>query len=144
MLHRTLLTLVSLIAVVDVTLAQSGDSAKQQHALIGAAPANAAADIFADPARQWFPEAGLGLFIHWGISSVDGHHELSWGMMANCPWKAPKAPHARSLLETCRSVPSPAIQPGEMASSGQGRRLRLCRAHHKTPRWLRPVAQRLW
>ena len=91
MLHRTLLTLVSLIAVVDVTLAQSGDSAKQQHALIGTAPANAAADIFADPARQWFPEAGLGLFIHWGISSVDGHHELSWGMMANCPWKAPKA-----------------------------------------------------
>lgn len=91
MLQRTLITLVSLIAVVDATLAQSGDSAKQQHAVIGTAPANAMAPIAKDRARRWFPEAGLGLFIHWGLSSVDGHHELSWGMMANCPWKAPQA-----------------------------------------------------
>lgn len=30
---------------------------------------------------QWFPEAGLGLFIHWGLSSVLGQYDLSWGMM---------------------------------------------------------------
>ena len=29
----------------------------------------------------WFPKAGLGLFIHWGISAVDGYLDLSWGMM---------------------------------------------------------------
>lgn len=23
------------------------------------------------PYAQWFPDAGLGLFIHWGIASVD-------------------------------------------------------------------------
>lgn len=33
------------------------------------------------PGAQWFPKAGLGLFIHWGISSVDGYLDLSWGMM---------------------------------------------------------------
>ncbi len=32
------------------------------------------------PGAQWFPQAGLGLFIHWGISSVDGCLDLSWGM----------------------------------------------------------------
>ena len=32
------------------------------------------------PGAQWFPKAGLGLFIHWGISSVDGYLDLSWGM----------------------------------------------------------------
>lgn len=38
------------------------------------------------PDAQWFPHAGLGLFIHWGISSVDGRIDLSWGMMTNTPW----------------------------------------------------------
>lgn len=33
------------------------------------------------PDAQWFPKAGLGLFIHWGIASVDGYLDLSWGMM---------------------------------------------------------------
>ena len=32
------------------------------------------------PGAQWFPKAGLGLFIHWGISSVDGYLDISWGM----------------------------------------------------------------
>ena len=33
------------------------------------------------PDAQWFPNAGFGLFIHWGISSVLGQYDLSWGMM---------------------------------------------------------------
>lgn len=39
------------------------------------------------PATQWFPEAGLGLFIHWGLASVGATGDLSWGMLANKPWK---------------------------------------------------------
>jgi len=39
------------------------------------------------PAAQWFPEAGLGLFIHWGLASVGATGDLSWGMLANKPWK---------------------------------------------------------
>ncbi len=38
------------------------------------------------PNAQWFPEAGFGLFIHWGIHSVAGI-EPSWAMMKNCPWQ---------------------------------------------------------
>ncbi len=38
------------------------------------------------PQAQWFPLAGLGLFIHWGLSSVEGRYDLSWGMIANTPW----------------------------------------------------------
>jgi alpha-L-fucosidase len=32
------------------------------------------------PGAQWFPDAGLGLFIHWGLSSVRAIN-LSWPMM---------------------------------------------------------------
>ncbi len=39
------------------------------------------------PDAQWFPDAGLGLFIHWGLASVKGTGDLSWGMLANKPWK---------------------------------------------------------
>jgi len=38
------------------------------------------------PDAQWFGDAGLGLFIHWGISSVHGGIDLSWGMMDEKPW----------------------------------------------------------
>ncbi len=39
------------------------------------------------PGAQWFPDAGLGLFIHWGLASVHASGDLSWGMLANKPWK---------------------------------------------------------
>ncbi len=35
------------------------------------------------PDAQWFGRAPLGLFIHWGIASVDGDADLSWSMIAN-------------------------------------------------------------
>lgn len=38
------------------------------------------------PNAQWFPKAGLGLFIHWGMSAVMGDGDLSWCMMANKSW----------------------------------------------------------
>lgn len=33
------------------------------------------------PDAQWFGDAGFGMFIHWGISSVKGQGDLSWSMM---------------------------------------------------------------
>ncbi|MFA6293765.1 MAG: alpha-L-fucosidase [Victivallales bacterium] len=36
------------------------------------------------PDAQWFP-GSLGLFIHWGISSVSGTGDLSWSMMCTAP-----------------------------------------------------------
>ena len=32
------------------------------------------------PDAQWFPDAGLGLFLHWGISSVRAMN-ISWPMI---------------------------------------------------------------
>jgi alpha-L-fucosidase len=37
----------------------------------------------AHPDAQWFGDACLGLFLHWGISSVHGGIDLSWPMIAN-------------------------------------------------------------
>ena len=71
-------------------------------ALTAIAPADEAADAQAlalgqasqkpissnkHPDAQWFPDAGLGLFIHWGIASVGASGDISWGMLANKPWK---------------------------------------------------------
>lgn len=42
------------------------------------------------PEAQWFPTAGLGLFVHWGISSVAGTGELSWSMLVDVPWQRPE------------------------------------------------------
>ena len=36
------------------------------------------------PDAQWFPDAGLGLFLHWGISSVRGIN-ISWPMIPGRP-----------------------------------------------------------
>ena len=38
------------------------------------------------PDAQWFPKAELGLFLHWGISSVHGNIDLSWGMFRDFKW----------------------------------------------------------
>ncbi|MFO7612781.1 MAG: alpha-L-fucosidase [Clostridia bacterium] len=34
------------------------------------------------PDAQWFKNAGLGIFLHWGISAVDGRIDISWGMLS--------------------------------------------------------------
>lgn len=90
-MRKTLVLAMIFVAVTRAPAdAQSSDAAKQQHTMIGVASANTSADVSKDLARQWFPEACLGLFICWGISSVDGNHDLSWGMIAHCPF-APKS-----------------------------------------------------
>jgi alpha-L-fucosidase len=33
------------------------------------------------PEAQWYPRAGLGLFVHWGISTVEARFGLSWPMI---------------------------------------------------------------
>jgi alpha-L-fucosidase len=41
------------------------------------------------PEAQWFGEAGLGLFIHWGLASAapEGKSDLSWGMMKDSSYQ---------------------------------------------------------
>ena len=38
-----------------------------------------------NPDAQWFPDASLGLFMHWGIHSVVGA-QPSWDMIADYEW----------------------------------------------------------
>lgn len=68
--------------------AEATSQAESQHAVIGvtAAATNAAKAVH--PADHWFPQAGLGMFIHWGLASVAGNLDLSWSMMKNTPWDA--------------------------------------------------------
>lgn len=35
------------------------------------------------PDAQWFADGPIGLFVHWGIASVDGNADLSWPMIKN-------------------------------------------------------------
>ncbi len=73
------------IAASLVSVSVAGDEPPRktvagQHAVIGNA-GEATGSHTAHPDAQWFPDAGLGLFLHWGISSVEGKN-ISWPMMA--------------------------------------------------------------
>ena len=62
--------------------AKSGDQeAAAEHSMIGGVE-NPNADLShtMHPDAQWYPEAGFGLFLHWGICSVRGIN-ISWSMI---------------------------------------------------------------
>ena len=65
-----------------------GQEVKSQHDTVGI---TAISDQKSDykrtshPDAQWYSEATLGPFFHWGISSVGGQGDLSWGMMKSDP-----------------------------------------------------------
>lgn len=64
------------------------ETVQGQHQLIGIAAGESSGkfNYNTHPKAQWFDDAGLGLFIHWGISSVHGGVDISWGMMEETPW----------------------------------------------------------
>lgn len=66
--------------------AHADDAADAQAALLGQASRKPVGRN-QHPDAQWFPDAGLGLFFHWGIASVGATGDISWGMLANKPWK---------------------------------------------------------
>jgi len=85
----------SIIAALAVMLsaatqAESAGNAKvvrDQHSAVGVKAADPGGSLRTQhPGAQWFPEAGLGLFICPGISSVEGKHEMSWAMISKINW----------------------------------------------------------
>ncbi len=69
------------------TGSQSNDkeTVKGEHAEIGVAPSkDTGSSHTLHPDAQWYPDAGLGLFIHWGISSVRAMN-ISWPMIPGRP-----------------------------------------------------------
>ena len=57
------------------------EQAQGQHAQIGVVESKQSSKHTEHPDAQWFPEAGLGLFLHWDEASVRCL-ETSWPMMA--------------------------------------------------------------
>jgi alpha-L-fucosidase len=57
---------------------------KEEHAGIGVEATKPTNSHTMHPDAQWFPDAGLGLFLHWGISSVRGMN-ISWPMIPGRP-----------------------------------------------------------
>jgi alpha-galactosidase len=55
------------------------DTVSEEHALIGITSTKSSTHT-QHPDAQWFPEAGFGLFIHWGLSSVKAMN-ISWPMI---------------------------------------------------------------
>jgi alpha-L-fucosidase len=65
---------------------KSSDAATVQaeHADIGVSATKESSAHTLHPDAQWYPEAGFGLFIHWGISSVKAMN-ISWPMIPGRP-----------------------------------------------------------
>src|SRR6516225_6231919 len=62
--------------------ANDGDAQEVQseHATIGVETKRGNFPHTTHPDAQWFPKAGLGLFIHWGLASVKASN-ISWPMI---------------------------------------------------------------
>jgi alpha-L-fucosidase len=74
-----------LFAALDTNAQQNKDkeTVKSEHSMIDMAEEKKAThSMHAD--AQWYPEAGLGLFIHWGLSSVR-NLDISWPMIPGRP-----------------------------------------------------------
>ena len=63
-------------------MAQTNDKqvVRSEHDMIDVAENKNIPTHTTHPDAQWFPEAGLGLFIHWGLSSVN-NLDISWPMI---------------------------------------------------------------
>jgi len=83
---KTTILFLTLLVITEINTQVRDSTAKNQQKALGI-PANVLSGKFnPDPKAQWFPRAGLGLFIHWGIAAIDGGIDLSWGMLANKSW----------------------------------------------------------
>ncbi|HEX7844451.1 MAG TPA: alpha-L-fucosidase, partial [Chitinophagaceae bacterium] len=63
----------------SIAHAQVKDQAKEEHAMINVKEEKNTGHT-SHPDAQWYPDAGLGLFIHWGLSSVKDL-DASWPMI---------------------------------------------------------------
>ena len=77
----------ALLSLLALTVIASADQAADAQAATLDQASQKPVSSNQHPDAQWFPDAGLGLFIHWGLASVGATGDLSWGMLANKPWK---------------------------------------------------------
>ena len=90
MIRGLLLLYTGLIGSFGCVYSQNDAVANAQHTILGQNSAQVGVSVpitNEHPNAQWFPDAGLGLFIHFGIASVHGGIDLSWSMYANKSWE---------------------------------------------------------
>ena len=75
-----------LFALLPLNCLRADDAATGQATALGQAKQASSAPN-THPDAQWFPDAGLGLFLHWGVVSTRASGDLSWAMLANKPWR---------------------------------------------------------
>src|SRR6185295_5199860 len=59
---------------------RDADEVQAEHAIIGVETKRGDFPHTTHPEAQWYPKAGLGLFIHWGLASVRASN-ISWPMI---------------------------------------------------------------
>ena len=67
-------------ALLALAIGQTGQAPTSAKATVGKPPTSAEATFgqhTAHPAAQWFPDAALGLFLHWDPASVKGQN-IGW------------------------------------------------------------------
>ena len=70
------------VAMLNLPYSWAADKqAKEEHAAIGVDESSQRSEHTLHPGAQWFPDAGLGLFLHWGISTVQPLRDVSWPMI---------------------------------------------------------------
>ncbi len=78
--------LVALALVLSGALAVSAaDAAAEQAKTLGQAK-QVSSSTNTHPDAQWFSEAGMGLFIHWGIAAIQAKGDFSWCMLKEKAW----------------------------------------------------------
>ncbi len=77
------------------------------------------------PGSAWYPKAGLGLFIHWGISAVDGYLDLSWGMMKNFTY-SPRVCRPEVYFALARKFDPGRYDPDRWISAAEDAGCRYC------------------
>ncbi len=82
---RIRIMLLSVMLTSTMVLAQIDDS-KGQHTVLNQSKFGQPLSN-KHPLAQWFPDAGFGLFVHFGMSAVHGGIDLSWGMIGNKSWE---------------------------------------------------------
>jgi alpha-L-fucosidase len=78
---RSLTALLALLLPSGLPVMAADQKALDEHAVIGVNESKAIASQSKHPDAQWFPDAGFGFFIHWGIYTAGELNDVSWPMI---------------------------------------------------------------
>lgn len=78
---------IAMILLATLPAHAADKEALDEHAVIGVNESKAIASHNQHPDAQWYPDAGFGLFIHWGIHTAGELNDVSWPMIVGSKWR---------------------------------------------------------